>query len=316
MSEPVLVARRLSRRFGDRTVVRDVDLEVAEGRIVGLIGPSGSGKTTTVRMLTGILAPSSGEVTVFGTPPTQLTTRQRHWIGYMPQLGVLHPDLTIGDNLSYVAALYGLGRPRDRIEEVLGLLDMDGCWSLRLGAASGGMQRRVALAGALVHRPRLLFLDEPTSGLDPMLRQTVWKHLDRLRDRGVSVLVTTQIVGEATECDHVVLVADAEVVAAGAPQLLRRMAVGGDAVHLRADGHFPTAAVEALRLHPDVASAERIGSDGTALSAVVEDADRVQVVLEEALAGHEVSVSFAERRLMPFDEVFIRLLERRGTADA
>lgn len=312
----MLVARRLSRRFGERTAVRDVDLEVAEGRIVGLIGPSGSGKTTTVRMLTGILAPSGGEATVFGTPPTRLTTRQRHLVGYMPQLGVLHPDLTIGDNLSYVAALYGLRKPRGRIEEVLDLLGLPDCWSLRLGAASGGMQRRVALAGALVHRPRLLFLDEPTSGLDPVLRQTVWEHLDTLRHSGTSVLVTTQIVSEATRCDHVVLLADARVVADGTPPSLRREAIGGDVVHLRADDRFPTAAVESLHLHAAVNGVQRIGTDGDALRIVVDDAEQVQTVLDEALAGHKVSVSFAERRLAPFDEVFVTLLERRGSADA
>jgi ABC-2 type transport system ATP-binding protein len=306
-----VVADGLSRGFDGTTVVDDLDLVVEPGQIHGFIGPSGSGKTTTVRMLTGVLAPTGGTVRVLGTDPRRLDTAQRQQIGYMPQLGVLYPHLSISDNLRFTASLYGVSRPKQRIGQVLDLLDLGGKGGTRLEHASGGMQRRVALAAALLHDPSLLFLDEPTSGLDPVLRRTVWQHLQDLRDEGRAIFVTTQIVSEATMCDTVGLLADGHLLADGPPDELRRQADGGDVVDLHTDSRIELEAIEALLAHPSVRRASRTGEDGQTVRVTVIDADTASAELTDELAGRGVTVRLAERYLTPFDDVFVALVERR-----
>ncbi|WP_370324897.1 ATP-binding cassette domain-containing protein [Euzebya sp.] len=312
---PVVRARSVSRRFGSTEVLHDLDLTVPQGSIHALIGPSGSGKTTTVRILTGILAPSEGSVTVFDTDPRQLTTEQRQDIGYMPQLGVLYPELSVNENLRFAASLYGVRKPKQRIAEVLGMLDLGDAGGTRLEHTSGGMQRRVALAAAMLHDPHLLFLDEPTSGLDPVLRQRVWEWLQELRDEGRTVVVTTQIVSEATMCDTVGLIASGRLQADGPPEELRRRAVGGDVVDLHTPELVGTTALEALADRPDVVSAERTGPGGRTVRVVVDDAEQAIADLVPFLADHGVEVRLAERYTTPFDDVFVGLLQLDDTPD-
>ena len=313
MSSPTVLAADVSREFDGTMVIEGLDLSVDEGTIQGLIGPSGSGKTTTVRMLTGYLPVSSGTVEVFGRAPGSLDTAARQRIGYMPQLGVLYPELTIRDNLMFVSSLYGVRRQRERITAVLEMLDMAGTESLRLDAASGGMQRRVALAGALMHDPDLLFLDEPTSGLDPILRQEVWEHFTSLRNAGTTIVVTTQIVSEATMCDTVGLIADGSVLASGSPDDLRRKADGGDVVMIRTETYLTPEAIVALRDHPVVRQASRL--TGHDLRLVVADADTAMPQIDAVLADEGLDLQISERQVLPFDDVFVALLDREA-ADA
>ena len=177
--------RDVSRQFDDRLVVHDVDLTVSRGTILGIIGPSGAGKTTTIRMLTGAIAPSGGEVRVLGREPRRFRRSDRERIGYMPQLFNLYEDLTAGENVDFVASLFGMlfRRRRRRVREVLKVVDLWDARGRRAGQLSGGMQRRLELACALVHEPDLIILDEPTAGIDPLLRQTIWEELHRLRDQ-------------------------------------------------------------------------------------------------------------------------------------
>ena len=172
--EGVVTCADLGKRFGDEEVVSGVDLRIDEGSIVGLIGPSGCGKTTTVRLLTGLLAPTTGTATVWGTPATSLVARQRQQIGYLPQLPSLFPQLSLWENLSFHASMYGLRlRRRHRLHHVLEWVQLDEHRSKKVREVSGGMQRRLALAAAFVHDPALVFLDEPTAGIDPILRECV-----------------------------------------------------------------------------------------------------------------------------------------------
>ncbi|HEX8026014.1 MAG TPA: ABC transporter ATP-binding protein, partial [Candidatus Limnocylindrales bacterium] len=233
-------AAGLTRRFDDVVAVGGVDLDVAPGTILGIIGPSGSGKTTTIRMLIGTLRPTEGELHVLGDVPSRFRRRTRERIGYMPQHSILYPDLTVGENVDFAASLFGLllFRRAKRKRQVLELLDLWSVRGRRAGKLSGGMQRRLSLACALVHEPALLVLDEPTAGIDPILRRTVWDELQRLRDRGVAVIATTQYVTEAEECDAVALIARGRVVAYGAPEDLRRRAMGGDEIELETDAPF------------------------------------------------------------------------------
>src|SRR4051812_8368255 len=185
-------------------------MEIPTGSVVGVVGPSGSGKTTTIRMVTGSLAATSGTVEVLGERPERFTRRTRERMGYMPQHFSLYPDLTVLENVDFAASVYGLvlWRRYRRRRAVLELLDLWQVRGRRAGQLSGGMQRRLELAATLVHEPDLMILDEPTAGLDPLLRRTVWGEIHRIRQGGATVLVTTQYVTEAEECDLVALISE------------------------------------------------------------------------------------------------------------
>ncbi len=308
---PVIAARGLQKRFGDNVVLRDLALEVAYGEIFGLIGPSGSGKSTTIHLLCGHLRPSAGEVVVLGQTPLRFTTAIQRRIGYMPQGFVLYDDLTVEQNVAFAAGLYGLSewRCRARIRETLELVQL---WEARKQSArsvSGGMRRRIALTAALVHDPEVLFVDEPTANLDPILRARLWEHFRALRERGRTLLVTTQYVDEAEYCDRVGLMYDGALIAVGQPLGLRRQAFGGDIVEIGVEQPSPAYLV-ALAAVPGVRATEE-RADGT-LRATVEDADRAIPALLDALAAAGATIRAVAPYQPTFDEVFIKLIEQHG----
>src|SRR5229473_3529074 len=238
----------VSRRYGDVAAVDNVTLEVPSGTILGVIGPSGSGKTTLIRMLTGTLEPSSGQLNVLGQIPRKFTRHAREKIGYMPQHFVLYEELTARENLSFVASLFGLLWPKRgrRVNEMLKLVDLWEARGRRARQLSGGMQRRLELACALVHDPVLMFVDEPTAGLDPMLRQRIWSEFRRLREVGRTLVVTTQYVGEAEYCDTVAVLAHGRLIALAAPDDLRRMALGGEVLEIETAQAFDASTLEQI----------------------------------------------------------------------
>src|SRR5690606_21725305 len=229
-SSAAVRARGLGKQFAPGAGVEGIELEIEPGTIFGFIGPSGSGKTTTIRLLTGVTAPDTGEVTVMGKSPAAFSREDRARIGYMPQLSVLYNQLTIWQNMTFAASIFGMprGRRRRRIVEELEAVELTEATHRKLGKASGGMQRRVALAATLVHDPELLFLDEPTAGIDPLLRRKIWDRLESLRDQGRTIFVTTQYVGEAAHCDRVGVLAEGRLVAVDTPDGLRKLAYGGE----------------------------------------------------------------------------------------
>ena len=217
--------------FDDDDVVRSLDLKVEPGSIVGLIGPSGCGKTTTVRILTGLLTPTSGTATIDGVPAHHLTAKQRTRIGYLPQSPALFSDLSVWENLNFHASMYGLAlRRRKRLRQLLDWVELSDDSKKRVRDTSGGMQRRLALAATFVHDPSFLFLDEPTAGIDPILREKFWTQFRTLASEGRTLLVTTQYVGEASFCDYVGLLSDGELLMFDTPQNLRRAAFDGEVI--------------------------------------------------------------------------------------
>ncbi len=299
--DDLVVMRGVARTFDDRTVVRDVDLTVPRGTILGIIGPSGAGKTTTIRMLTGAIAPSSGEVRVLGREPKKFRRSDRERIGYMPQLFNLYEDLTAGENVDFVASLFGMlfRRRRRRVREVLKVVDL---WDVRgrqAGRLSGGMQRRLELACALVHEPDLIILDEPTAGIDPLLRTTIWDELHRLRDAGRTLLVTTQHISEAEECDQVALIVGGTIIALATPDELRRMATNGDLLDIETESMFD--------------ANDLVGGDGIRevrqdgprhFRLVVDDAGEALPAVVERIRTAGVEVASAREYRLSFDEIF------------
>ena len=301
----------LSMQFPDQLALDDISLVVPAGNILGLIGPSGAGKTTTIRVLTGALVPTSGKVSVLGEEPRHFRRQTRERIGYMPQSFTLYPDLTVRENVDFVASLFGMLRRGGRTKRALQLVDLWDVRSRRAGRLSGGMQRRLELACALVHDPALLFLDEPTAGIDPLLRARVWAELHQLRDAGRTLIVTTQYVNEAESCDRVALIANGRLLALATPDELRRQAVGGDIVVIETAALFDGDQLASLPL------VRRVRQDGPRrLTVVVDDAgialpDVVEAVRER---GGEVTSGREERP--SFDDVFAALVERDRNATA
>jgi ABC-2 type transport system ATP-binding protein len=238
-SQTVVEVVDVEKRFKKTVAVTGATLRAQEGQVLGLIGPSGCGKTTLVQLMVGLLKPTEGTVRVLGVDPVRFTNRERQQIGYMPQGFFLYPNLTVMQNMGFVAGLYGIGW-LERGKRIRPLLEYFDLWEARnrqAQAISGGMQRRLELACALIHRPRLLFIDEPTAGLDPERRQKTWEYVDGLREQNVTTILTTQYLEEAEHCDMVVVLNDEKtMVAAGSPADLRKAVFQGEIVEFSKDG--------------------------------------------------------------------------------
>ena len=301
--------RHVSRHFGIVEAVDDVSLQVPVGSIVAVIGPSGSGKTTTIRIITGVLRPSGGDLRVLDQQPRRFSRQARERIGYMPQQQALYPELTARENVDFVGALYGMLplRRHPRTEQVLRLVEL---WHVRdrlVAHMSGGMQRRVALACALVHDPELLILDEPTAGIDPLLRQRVWDELRRLRDEGVTVMVTTQYVSEAEYCDWVALISEGRLVAYATPDEVRRQALGGEVIQIVTVADFEASRLPALA---DVVAIRQVGP--RELLVVSSDAGQALPQVVDAIGNAGAEVEWSREYRPTFDEVFAELVIRHA----
>jgi ABC-2 type transport system ATP-binding protein len=309
--EPIISARNVTRAFDDHVAVDDLSFDVEPGTILGVVGPSGSGKTTTVRMLTGTLGRSDGIIRVLGEDPMHFSRRVRGRIAYMPQLFSLYEDLSAQENVGFVAALYGIG-PFRRGRLIRRALEVVDLWDVRHRLArdlSGGMQRRLELACALVHSPDVLFVDEPTAGIDPLLRQSIWDELRQLRDEGRTLLVTTQYVTEAEYCDRVALIVDGELVALDEPDALRQMVFGGDVLQVDT-----TRAVDP-ELLTSVPGVERVRqTTPRQLMVTVQDAGSLTPRIIDSLRAGGVEVAGIEEHQPTFDEVFTGLVEQRRAA--
>jgi ABC-2 type transport system ATP-binding protein len=205
----------LTKRFGGRTVVDNIALRVAEGEIVGFLGPNGSGKTTTIRMICGLLTPDAGQGTVLGCDVIRQSGRIKRQVGYMTQRFSFYEDLTIEENLTFVARLYQLADRRETVRATLADLGLIERRHQLAGALSGGWKQRLALAACVMHRPKLLLLDEPTAGVDPKARREFWDEIHRLAGAGVTVLVSTHYMDEAERCHRISYISYGHMLATG-----------------------------------------------------------------------------------------------------
>lgn len=306
---PIVASRGLTKSFAPETGVFDLDLEIPAGQIVGFIGPSGSGKTTTVRLLTGLLSPDSGEVEVLGEEPTRFTPNTRARLGYMPQHAILYPDLTLDQNLAFTASLYGLGSKADaRRDALIDFLDLEDVMDRLPTQASGGEQRRLMLAATLLHEPDLLFLDEPTAGIDPVLRRRIWDRLAEVSETGASLIVTTQYVGEAAYCDYVAVIADGRLLQFDTPEGLRRAAYGGELVDVVFRRPVGQADIDSIIAAVGGSTLGRI--DDRTLRLVVDDAGTAAPAISRWAEQSSTDLEEVEAHVPSFDDVFVELVQK------
>ena len=317
---PVIEVSQVNKVFGEQVALRDVSLRVEPGEIFCLLGPSGSGKTTLIRLLNGVYFPTQGRVTVFGKEPARFSRQDREQIGYMPQMFVLYPNLSVAENLNFIASIYGLSwrDRRQRLPRLLELVNLTEHQRSLAGNISGGMKRRLELACALLHEPALVYMDEPTAGIDPILRASLWKEFRSLRDQerigpqGESLgrrtlFVTTQYVNEADSCDKVAIVAKGELVALGTPQELRAQALGGEAIEITAD-RMTRQHMTILQDIPGVKGIERLKFDQ--LRIAVDDAQTRLPLIVQTLYEQGLDLDSVDIVELKFDEVFVRLIEQ------
>ncbi len=307
--DPAIRAQGLSKRFGHLLAVDRVDLCVPRACVYGFLGPNGSGKSTTIRMLCGLLTPSEGDIEVLGLRIPEQAEELRKRIGYMTQKFALYEDLTVRENLEFMATVQGLPRDtrRARIDELLAAYDLADRQKQLAGTMSGGQRQRLALACAVVHKPELLFLDEPTSAVDPESRRDFWEKLFDLADAGTTILVSTHYMDEAERCHRIAILDIGRLVADGTPaELTAKLA--GRTLGVRA--REPRRAQALLQAVPGVLSVAQIGNELRVLCAGNGDA---AARMREALRvqGFEAEVSTIEPNL---EDVFVSATH--GSAEA
>jgi len=278
MTAPIIQAEHLARRFGDLVAVSDVSLTVERGEVFGVLGPNGAGKSTTIRMLCGILQPTSGHGTVVGFDIERDAEKVKQHIGYMTQRFSLYEDLSVAENLWFFAGIYGVPRKRRRAR-VEAVIEHGGLGDRRkqlAGTLSGGWKQRVALASATIHEPPLLFLDEPTAGVDPVSRREFWDQIHRLAEAGTTVLMTTHYMDEAERCHRLAFIFRGRLLDVGTPaEIVARRHL--QVAELEVDR--PGEAADELRANPDVDAVSHFGRTLRVATRAVDPATLVARVL-------------------------------------
>lgn len=303
-NELVIRARGLSKRFGKLTAVDHLDLSVPRAEVFGFLGPNGCGKSTTIRMLCGLLQPSEGEVEVLGYQvPRDAEELKRH-IGYMTQKFSLYEDLTVQENLEFLAAVQGIGRreTRERIDELLERYWLTDRRRQMAGTMSGGQKQRLALAGAVLHKPDLLLLDEPTSAVDPQSRREFWDSLFELAEQGTTLLVSTHYMDEAERCTRLGILDAGRLVADGSPRELMDALPGHP---LLIDCAQPREAQRALQGQPGVLAMAQIGATLRVLCEGSDSRETIAAALRRA--GVEARLRDGEANL---EDVFVAVTRK------
>lgn len=269
-SEYAIEVANLTKSFNGKPAVVDLNLKVKKGEIFGFLGPNGSGKTTTIRMLTGLLVPDSGVGHVLGYDIVKQTNMIKPIVGYMTQQFSLYTDLTVYENMDFMARIYQIPNHKQRIEECIAELELEPYRKQLVGTMSGGWKQRFALAVALLHQPKLLLLDEPTAGVDPKARRDFWDKVHQLAARGITILVTTHYMDEATRCNRLAYISFGHLLATGTTEDLIKHA--GLTTWIVSGPRLAELA-ERLKKVPGI---EQVVTFGTTLHVSAKDADALQ----------------------------------------
>lgn len=296
----------LTRVFGDFTAVDRVSFSVKKGEIFGFLGPNGAGKSTTIKMLCGLLAPTSGRGHVAGLDILTGQEEIKKIIGYMSQRFSLYDDLTVEENLEFFGSIYGLGADNlaRRMSQVIDMVGLEERKKEMVGRLPGGIKQRLALGAAVIHDPEILFLDEPTSGVDPLMRRIFWEQIYLFSSRGKTIFITTHYMDEAEHCDRIALVIDGKLMALDTPRSLKR-SIAGDVLLVRADDYL--SALNIVSGLDCVNDAALFGTDIHVLARKKSRAiEKIDSALRRSLRG-DVTI---ERTAPSLEDVFVSHVKR------
>ena len=309
--ETAVSVNRLGRKFGDITAVDDLTFQVGSGELFGIVGPDGAGKTTTLRMLAGVLRPTSGDASVAGVSVVQDPEGVKHHIAYMSQRFGLYTDLTVRENIDFYADLYRV--PREdrpaRLERLYAFSGLGPFENRLAGQLSGGMKQKLGLCAALIHEPDILLLDEPTFGVDPISRRDLWLIVHEMVARGVTVVVSTAYLDEAERCDRVMLIHNGASAMLDTPEALQKRLQG---LVFAVNADAPRRARDVLRQLPEVGQAVLFGD---VIHVMLRGGQRDLPSTREALAAADITVSAIEPIEPSLEDVFIDLVQGREVED-
>jgi ABC-2 type transport system ATP-binding protein len=306
-NEYAIVVDRLTKRFGRFTAVNEVSFQVAPGEVYGWLGPNGAGKTTTIRMLLGLLTPTSGRATVLGYDPARQAKAMQARVGYMSQLFTLYNDLTASENIRFYGQAYGLSRRalRERQAEILTMAGLNGRGDSLTANLSGGWKQRLALGCAIVHRPQVVFLDEPTAGVDPISRREFWGLIYDMAKTGVTVMVTTHYMDEAELCQRVGFISQGRLLALDTPARLKQTQMRGHVLEINtADADGAMRALKAAQASGRL-PLEEVALYGAQIHAVAPSADEYREPILAALREAGIAVRGIEWIAPTLEDVFI-----------
>jgi ABC-2 type transport system ATP-binding protein len=306
-----VVVHDLVKRFGQFTAVDHISLEARRGEVVGFLGPNGAGKSTTIRMLCGLLRPTSGQALVAGYDVARQPEQVRRHIGYMSQKFSLYNDLRVIENIRFFGSMYDVPASvlKEREAWVLEMAGLKGREQSVTGTLPSGWKQRLALGCAVLHRPPILFLDEPTSGVDPTSRRHFWELIHTMAADGITVLVTTHYMDEAEYCSRLVLIFQGRIVASGSPSELKQTAMNGELILVVCDPLG--AALDELREMPEV---KDVAVFGNALHVVVAEARAAIPRLRAALSERGIAVGHMAPIRPSLEDVFVSLTAAQGPA--
>jgi ABC-2 type transport system ATP-binding protein len=310
----IIRAENLTRKFGDLVAVDGLNLDIKQGEIFGLVGPDGAGKTTTIRMLAAIMDPTQGQATVAGYDTVKQAEAIKNHIGYMAQQFNLYGDLSVQENLSFFADIFGVrgGERKERIAQLLRFARLTEFTSRRAAHLSGGMKKKLALACSLIHRPEILYLDEPTTGVDPVSRREFWNILSDLHIEGVTILVSTPYMDEAERCSRVGLMYQGQLIVCDTPKQLKEL-VEGQLIEMRpvAEERGVGLVRKAEAVIASLPGVLEVQSYGDLLHIFVDNAGQRMPQLKMALAAQSIQAEDMRQTHARMEEAFISLIRRQ-----
>jgi len=312
-SGPAVRVEKLTKRFGDFTAVADLNLDVQPGEIFGFLGPNGAGKSTTIRVLCGLMAPTSGRAVVGGFDVSLHPEEVKRRIGYMSQKFSLYDDLTVKENIEFFAGVYGVAPEKfpARLDFVLKMAELEDKQDTLTRLLSGGWKQRLALGCAILHEPPILFLDEPTSGVDPIARRSFWELIYQLSAAGHTIFVTTHYMDEAEYCHRIALMYGGRMIALGSPAELKRSLGLGHLLNLESSD-----LLESLTQLYGGDNILDVAVFGGGLHIKVDNADRAIAWIHQTLANAGIDVSVLEPITPSMEDVFVSLIEQEEKAAA
>jgi ABC-2 type transport system ATP-binding protein len=313
MTNFVIEVNNLTKKFGNFTAVDHINFTVERGEVFGFLGANGAGKSTTIRMLSGLLEPTSGTATVGGYDIAKQSDDVKKTIGYMSQKFSLYEDLTVEENIHFFGGVYGLSKEKilDRMKWVVEMAGLKGRENSLTKTLSGGWKQRLALGCAILHEPQIVFLDEPTGGVDPLSRRNFWELITSFSEQGITVLVTTHYLEEAEYCNDIILINEGKLIASGSPKEMKSKYITYPILEVETDN--VVRAMEVLQSEPWVIEQSIFG---IYLHVGIENEAEGKKRIQQVLSSNGIQVRRVERIMPTLEDVFIRLIEQSGVQKA